>query len=249
MQNKSKYLLYRILRNYINIDILKAICLIISILYISTLLIINYDTIRIDNFSMKLLFIHLSTAWIGVLALLLSGIYSILLLFNEKYKLKMYIYALKAELSCKIGLILVIFTTIIGIIWSSYAWNSMWNWDIRNISILVLIIYYIIYIYINNSIKYFILRLQITSIYLVIGMFNTIYLIFLVPRIYESLHPNLFYNYKFNMELNLITLLLSFSISVFIICYYIYKYLLQVKIGKLIKSNDFSLNSQYQKFY
>lgn len=135
------------------------------------------EQIRILNF-------HVPMAWISVLAYLLAMIYSI------KYlKTKDYTNDVLAASAAAIGTLFAILATTTGMIWAKFNWGSFWNWDPRETSIFILLLIYGAYFALRSAIDNPELKARLSSVYSIIAFITVPFLIFILPRLVDSLHP------------------------------------------------------------
>ena len=165
--------------------ILAGIC--ISIATFAALLIAP-PTVGLGNMS-KLLFFHVPVAWVSVLAFIYAGIRSIIDL-NKLQKGKT-VDQYKAYNSAKIGIVFTILAIISGSIWAKINWNSYWNWDPRQKTIIFILLIYVAYISLYKSIKNKNKQFRISSVYLIIAMVSVPLFVFILPRMSHSLHPDI----------------------------------------------------------
>ena len=136
----------------------------------------------------RVLFFHVPIAWVSVLAFLVSGIFSIIYLSDRNKKFVM--LEEKSHASATIGMVFCLLTTITGSIWAKMSWGSYWNWDPRETSIVILLLIYIAYFSLRSALANNEARGRICSSYLIFAMVMVPIFIFIIPRMYHSLHPN-----------------------------------------------------------
>jgi heme exporter protein C len=124
-------------------------------------------------------------AWITVLAFLLSAIYSIFYLKNKSIK-----YDYHAEAANQLGILFAILATVTGSIWAKMAWGSFWNWDPRETSIFILLLIYAAYFALRSAIEQEDRRAALSAVYSILAFVSVPFFVFIVPRIYEGLHPD-----------------------------------------------------------
>ncbi len=135
------------------------------------------EQIRILNF-------HVPMAWISVLAYLLAMIFSI------KYlKTKDFNNDVLAASSAAIGTLFAILATTTGMIWAKFNWGSFWNWDPRETSIFILLLIYGAYFALRSAIDNPELKARLSSVYSIIAFITVPFLVFILPRLVDSLHP------------------------------------------------------------
>lgn len=132
----------------------------------------------------RIIVFHVPTAWISVLAYFSSFIYSL------KFIHKRNIYDdLKSYAAIKIGTLFTILATITGSIWAKFTWGSFWNWDPRETSILALLLIYFAIIALRSAISDIQKKAILSSAYSIISFVTVPFLIFIIPRIMDGLHP------------------------------------------------------------
>ena len=171
------------------------------------------------GFSTRIFYFHVPVAWLTVLAFLVSAIYSVQYLRTNKD-----VYDLKAESSARLGLLFSILATVSGSLWAKVTWGEYWNWDPRQTSILILMIIYLAYFTLRASIDEFDKRANLSSVYALAAFVTVPILIFVVPRVYESLHPDPIINESGKIEMSSsIRMIFLFSMIGFTILYFYLK--------------------------
>ncbi|MES2766054.1 MAG: cytochrome c biogenesis protein CcsA [Bacteroidota bacterium] len=130
------------------------------------------------------LYFHVPMAWVAVLAYLISMIYGILFL-----KRKDLVYDIKSSSAAALGTLFTILATLTGAIWAKFNWGSFWNWDPRQTSIFILMLIYGAYFALRSSIEGDERRARLSSVYSILAFVTVPFLIFILPRITEGLHP------------------------------------------------------------
>lgn len=132
----------------------------------------------------KIIFFHVPTAWITVLAYLFAMFYGI------KYlKFKEISYDLKSVSAASLGLMFCLLATITGSVWAKFNWGSFWHWDPRETSIFILLLIYGAYFALRSALEGEDKRARLSAIYSIIAFITTPFFIFIMPRIMVGLHP------------------------------------------------------------
>lgn len=156
----------------------------------------------------RIFFFHVPVAWVAVLAFFLSFIFSILHLKSRNLD-----HDAKASCASRLGLLFVILATISGSIFAKSTWGSFWNWDPRETSIFILLLIYGAYFALRSAVDSQERRAALSSVYAVMAFIAVPFLVFVVPRIYQSLHPtDSVIDVKFQLQMSppiLITFLAS----------------------------------------
>jgi heme exporter protein C len=132
----------------------------------------------------KIIFFHVPTAWIAVIAFLMATIYGIKYLKNKDLD-----DDAKSYTAAQLGLIFSILATVTGAVWAKFAWGSFWNWDPRQTSIFALLLIYGALFALRSSIEIEEKRASLSAVYSIIAFFTVPFFIFIMPRIMTGLHP------------------------------------------------------------
>ncbi len=190
--------------------------------------------------SSRILYFHVPVAWISVISFIAAGYQSIMILISERGRNEREHKAYNAAFA---GIVFTILTVITGSIWAKISWGTYWNWDPRETSIVILMLIYISYFSLYSSLKDNVNKTGITSVYLIIAMITMPFFVFIIPRIYPSLHPDTLINADKKIHLEAAMKLTLFtSIGVFTVFYgYIYNLMNRISSLELTlqeKQND-----------
>jgi len=133
----------------------------------------------------RVLYFHIPSAWITVLALGWSMVHSLLYLATRRPD-----HDAHAAAAAEIGLLFCVAATVTGSVWAKAMWGSYWNWDPRETSIFFLLMIYAAYLALRGSIEQPERRARLAAIYSAVAFVAVPFLMFVVPRIYFSLHPD-----------------------------------------------------------
>lgn len=189
----------------------------------------------------RILYFHVPVAWIATLAFFISGILSIVYLYDKEKKYKL--IEEKAFNSALLGMMFIILTVVIGAIWSKISWGAYWNWDPRQISIIALLLIYLAYFSLRSTLAENANRGRLASAYLIIAMATVPFLVFVIPRVFASLHPDPIINPEIKMQMdNTMKIVLLFSLISFTLLF-LYLFSLANRISKIYnaieeKSNE-----------
>jgi len=167
----------------------------------------------------RIIYFHVPVAWVSVIAFFVSGICSVLYLLDSGKKFEM--LEVKSYNSAVIGITFTLLTVITGSMWAKISWGIWWNWDPRETSIVVLLLIYIAYLSLHSALGDNGNRGRISSVYLILAMITVPFLIFIIPRIYLSLHPDPIINPDKKIFLDTrMRLVLLFSVVSFTMLYF-----------------------------
>jgi heme exporter protein C len=133
----------------------------------------------------RVLYFHVPVAWVTVLAFLIGAVYSIVYLRKREI-----IYDQIAEAASQLGLVFCILATVTGSIWAKVSWGSFWNWDPRETSIFILLLIYAAYFALRSAVEQEERKATLAAVYAVMAFVTVPFFVFIVPRVYSSLHPD-----------------------------------------------------------
>ncbi|MGD9489307.1 MAG: cytochrome c biogenesis protein [Calditrichaceae bacterium] len=164
----------------------------------------------------RVLYFHVPTAWITVIAFFVAAFFSILYLKKRDIKYDMF-----AEGANEMGLLFGVLATVTGSIWAKASWGSFWNWDPRETSIFILLLIYAAYFALRSAIEQPDRKAALSAVYSLLAFVTVPFFIFIVPRIYSSLHPDPLINQegKIHMDGKMLTVFLS-SLSGFTVLFF-----------------------------
>ncbi|MCX7930682.1 MAG: cytochrome c biogenesis protein [Chlorobi bacterium] len=131
----------------------------------------------------RILFFHVPCAWIGFFAYLVTMIFSIRYLLSKNT-----IDDILAVSSATIGTLFTALAYISGAIWAKFNWGHFFNWDTRELSVLLLLAIYTAYFVLRNNVHASSAK-RIAAVYAIVAATTAVFLVFIVPRITFSLHP------------------------------------------------------------
>lgn len=155
----------------------------------------------------KIIFFHIPTAWTSVIAFFASAFFAARFLKTENFSFD----KLSAR-SAKIGFVFVLLATVSGAIFSKLTWGAFWNWDPRQTTIFILILIYGAYLTLRAAVTNEKVRAKVSAVYSLMSVLTVPFLVFILPRMYFSLHPEPVINSGGHLEMDaeiLIVLLAS----------------------------------------
>ena len=145
----------------------------------------------------RIIFFHVPLAWVGVLAYLVSMLNGLHYLRQPKM-----IFDQQAAFNAEIGFAFTLLATITGAIFARNTWGMYWNWDPRQTSIFILLIIYGAYFLLRSSVEDEERRARMASVYSILAFISVPFLVFIIPRIYMSLHPDPLINVEGQLKMD-----------------------------------------------
>lgn len=172
----------------------------------------------------RIIYYHVPTAWIAVLSFVLSGISAIWVLIKEDNRTIAIM-----ESSAELGTLFIIIATITGSVWAKSVWGSFWNWDPRETSVAMILMIYLAYFVFKSRGAREVAR----AAYLTFSAAMMPFFIFVLPRLYPSLHPDTILNSEKKVHLHgsmLAALLLSIAAyTLYFLLFFIISYKTKMK--------------------
>jgi heme exporter protein C len=176
----------------------------------------------------RVLYFHVPTAWVTVLAFLVSMWFSIRYL-----KTKDLLNDHKASAAAGLGLMFCILATVTGSVWAKFNWGSFWNWDPRETSIFMLLLIYGAYFALRNALESEEQKAKLSSVYSILAFITVPFFIFILPRIVESLHPDPIINDEGKIHMDTAMLIIFLSSLAGFTALFFWLYSLRVRVAKL----------------
>ena len=145
----------------------------------------------------RVLYFHIPAAWVTVVALGWSMLHSALYLARRDLK-----HDDHAAAAAELGLLFCITATVSGSLWAKAMWGAYWNWDPRETSIFFLLLIYAAYLALRSAIEQPERRARLAAIYSAVAFVSVPFLIFVVPRIYFTLHPDPIINPRGKLDMD-----------------------------------------------
>lgn len=167
-------------------------------------LLLEVPRLAILNETIRALFFHVPM-WFGMMILLVvSVVYSIKYLAKptERYD------TIAAEYAT-IGVLFGILGILTGMIWANYTWGSPWSGDPKQNGAAIALLIYMAYFVLRNSVEDKQQRGRISAVYNIFAFATLIPLLFILPRLTDSLHPGsggnpAFDAYEYDNQLRLV---------------------------------------------
>lgn len=87
------------------------------------------------------------------------------------------------------GMILGLLGLVTGAIWANYTWGAPWSNDIKQILAAIALLIYMAYFVLRSSIDDLDKKARVSAVYNIFAYTMLFPTLFILPRLYESLHP------------------------------------------------------------
>ena len=117
--------------------------------------------------TVRIMYIHVPSAWLAILTFLTMTIYSII---GLAFKIPFGFIVTSAV--APIGATFTLICLITGSLWGKPMWGTYWVWDARLTSVAILLFLYLIIIFLKNSFTNINVAEKITAVFVIVGSIN-----------------------------------------------------------------------------
>jgi heme exporter protein C len=161
--------------------ILSIICLIYAVV---AGMLLPVPARPIVNESIRNLYYHVPMWFSMMILMTVSVVNSILYLRSSKLQ-----NDINARFFASTGMLLGLLGIITGAIWANYTWGAPWSNDIKQILAAVALLIYAAYFVLRSSIDDIDKKARVSAVYNIFAYTMLFPTLFIIPRLYESLHP------------------------------------------------------------
>lgn len=161
--------------------------------------------------SSRILFFHVPMAWVSFVAFMAAGVWSVRFLAGRRESRHDHAAAVAIEL----GLLFAVLATVTGAIWARIMWGAWWNWDPRQTSIVVALLFYAAYLALRAAVADAESRGRLSAAYATLGLVVSPFFYFVLPRLGFTLHPDAVVNTRgeVDVEPRMLTVLIASSLG------------------------------------
>lgn len=133
----------------------------------------------------RIVFFHVPMAVTSFIAFMAAGVWGILYLVRRRPR-----HDRACHSAVEVGLLFCILATISGALWSKVQWGAYWNWDPRQTSIALALLFYGAYLSLRGALEDAETQARLSAAYAALGLAVAPFLFFIMPRMASfSLHP------------------------------------------------------------
>lgn len=132
----------------------------------------------------RIAFLHIPAAWVSVIAFFMSAWWAAAYLRRGNIR-----DDARSFSSARLGFVFTLLATVSGAVFSKLTWGAYWNWDPRQTTILVLLLIYGAYLTLRAAMEKYNRRARVSAVYSLFSFLTVPFLVFIVPRLFFSLHP------------------------------------------------------------
>ncbi len=147
-------------------------------------LLLEAPRLNILNETVRALYFHVPM-WFGMVLL-----YSMSVYYAVKYlRNPLSDNDLKSEAYAHVGTTFGILGILTGMLWANYTWGSPWHGDPKQNGAAISLLVYLAYFVLRGSIQNEEQKARLSSVYNIFAFASMVPLIFIIPRLQDSMHP------------------------------------------------------------
>lgn len=154
----------------------------------------------------RIAFLHIPAAWVSVIAFFMSAWWAAAYLRRGNIR-----DDARSFSSARLGFVFTILATVSGAVFSKLTWGAYWNWDPRQTTILVLLLIYGAYLTLRAAMEEYNRRARVSAVYSLFSFLTVPFLVFIVPRLFFSLHPTPVLNGSGSVDMDPVMLVTLFA--------------------------------------
>ncbi len=145
---------------------------------------IKFPYRNILNETIRNTFFHVAL-WFAMFILLIIGLYYAI----QYLRTGIFEYDIKSAAFNRIAIMYGVLGLITGSIWAKFTWNTFWTTDVKLNMTAVAMLIYLAYLVLRGSSTDYDRRAKISASYSIFAFLALIPLVFVIPRLTDSLHP------------------------------------------------------------
>lgn len=164
------------------------------LIYVHTAgLLMDVPRLNILNETVRALYFHVPM-WFGMVLLFLLSVYHAI-----KYLLKPSAETDRMSVQyANVGFLFGVLGMVTGMLWANFAWGSFWHGDPKQTGAAIALLVYMAYFVLRGSVENGEQKARLSAVYNIFAFAAMIPLIFIIPRLQDSLHPGSGGNPGFN---------------------------------------------------
>ncbi|MCG8390762.1 MAG: cytochrome c biogenesis protein [Cytophagales bacterium] len=162
----------------------KVVTVVLLVYVITGGLLMEVPRLNILNETIRALYFHVPM-WFGmIIMLVVSMVYSVKYLRSSNA-----LYDTIALEFANVGIVFGIFGILTGMFWAQFAWGAWWSGDPKQNASAIGLLIYLAYFVLRGSLEDREQRARIAAVYNIFAFAALIPLLFILPRLTDSLHP------------------------------------------------------------
>jgi heme exporter protein C len=147
----------------------------------------TFPFLNILEETIRNLYYHVPMWFAMMLLMLISVVYSILYLNNPQREF----FDRQATAFAAVGITYGLIGIATGAMWGKHTWGAYWSFDVKQNTTAVALLIYLAYFVLRSSFDDLDKRARVSAIYNIFAFATLIPLLYIVPRMFDSLHPGM----------------------------------------------------------
>lgn len=147
----------------------------------------TFPFLNILEETIRNLYYHVPMWFAMMLLMAISVVYSILFLNNPQQAF----YDRQATAFATVGIVYGLIGIATGAMWGKHTWGAYWSFDVKQNTTAVALLIYLAYFVLRSSFDDLDKRGRVAAIYNIFAFATLIPLLYIVPRMFDSLHPGM----------------------------------------------------------
>lgn len=148
---------------------------------------LSFPFLNILEETIRNLFYHVPMWFAMMFLMLMSVVYSVLHLSRPQIE----DYDIKASSLAAIGVLLGFAGITTGALWAKHTWGAYWSFDVKQNTSAVALLIYLAYFVLRSSFEDMDKKAKISAVYNIFAFATLIPLLYIIPRMVDSLHPGM----------------------------------------------------------
>lgn len=162
----------------------KILCVLLLLYTIVAGFLMPVPSLAILHESIRNLYFHVPMWFAMIIIFGVSVVYSIKFLSNQNQGCD-----IVATESANVGIVFGLLGIVTGMIWAKFTWGDWWSNDPKQNGAAVALLIYFAYFVLRNSMDDIDRRAKVAAVYNIFAFSTLIPLLFILPRMTDSLHP------------------------------------------------------------
>jgi len=155
---------------------------------------LTFPYLNILQETIRNLYFHVPM-WFGMMFILLMSVMNSIIYLSKPTQV---IYDIKANAYAKVGILFGLIGIVTGALWAKHTWGAYWSFDVKQNMSAVALMIYLAYFVLRSSFDDMDKKARIAAIYNIFAFAALIPLLYVIPRMVDSLHPGATGNPGFN---------------------------------------------------
>lgn len=148
---------------------------------------LQFPFLNILEETIRNLYFHVPM-WFGMMLILLASVWNSIKVLRRPQER---VYEYRASSYASLGVLFGVLGVLTGAIWAKNTWGSYWSWDVKQNTSAIALLIYLAYFVLRGSFDDADKKAKISAVYNIFAFSTLIPLLYVLPRLSDSLHPGM----------------------------------------------------------